>query len=81
MDQRLLTPWLARAAWPLDWHAAARPGFAPLPPAILDRPIAVLFAEQAQAHGEAVVLDDGQTRLTYAELLTRVQGLAPESPP
>ena len=75
MDQRLLTPWLAQAHYPLDWHAPAVPGFVPFAAEGLGRPIIDLFAEQARRHPGRTAIDDGAACLTYDEALRHVTAL------
>ncbi len=76
MDQRIATPWLGRAAFPLDWNGPGARAFVPFPPADLDQPIITRFAAQAACHAGRIAIDDGHSRLTYAEILERVRAIA-----
>jgi len=76
MDQRLTQPWLAQANYPLDWNGPGARAFAPFDAALLERPIIELFAAQARLRGASTALDDGARRLSFAETLERVAGLA-----
>lgn len=76
MDQRLTQPWLAQANYPLDWNGPGARAFAPFGAELLERPIIELFAAQARLRGASTALDDGARRLSFAETLERVAGLA-----
>jgi len=70
---RLSAPWLDGSNYPLDWNGPARPC---KPFARLETPIFDLFRDIAEVHATNIAVDDGERRLTYAQLLAEASALA-----
>ncbi|MBV9905202.1 MAG: non-ribosomal peptide synthetase, partial [Alphaproteobacteria bacterium] len=76
MLYRFTAPWLDRSNYPLDWNGPVDRAFVPFADDALERPIAEHFAATARAHPERIAVDDGETRLTYGQMLTAVTAMA-----
>ncbi len=74
MLHRFTAPWLDQSNYALDWNGPAARPFAAIE--VLTLPIAERFAAVARSHADRIAIDDGVTRLTYGEALTRVTALA-----
>lgn len=76
MQQRYASPCLAPSGHALDLNGPVARDFVPFAEHDLETPIFALFERAAAAHASRVAVDDGVTRLSYAEMLFAVRALA-----